>query len=94
MKTVFLIASAVYIAVLSLVSAVCVIYDKSAAKKHGRRISEKTLILLGFFGAATTEYAVMKIIHHKTLHKKFMIGLPLFAAVHIFILLLLYFKAF
>lgn len=94
MNPAFFAIVSVYIAVLSLITAVCVIYDKSAARRHKRRISENALMLLGFFGAAVTEYIVMKIIHHKTLHKKFMIGLPLFAIVHIALLCILYFKPF
>lgn len=94
MNPTFFSAILVYIAVLSLAAIVCVIYDKAAAKRHKKRISEKSLFLLGFFGAAAAEYAAMKLIHHKTLHKKFMICLPLFAIAHIALLCVLYFKIF
>lgn len=30
-------------------------------------------------------YITMKLIHHKTRHKKFMIGIPIFIGVHIFL---------
>lgn len=66
-----------YLAAISLVSFFATVIDKSKARKGKRRISEKTLILLAVFGGAVCEYATMKIIRHKTLHKKFMIGLPL-----------------
>lgn len=73
----------IYLAVISLVAVVITIYDKAAAKKGKRRISEKALMLTGFFGGATAMYAVMNAIRHKTKHKKFMIGLPLFIFLHI-----------
>lgn len=45
-------------------------------------------MLLGFFGGALAEYLTMKAIRHKTLHKKFMIGLPLFILIHVAIIAL------
>ncbi len=65
-----------YAAVISLVTAIVTVYDKLAAKKGAWRIPEKTLLLLGLFGGAAAELAVMLMIRHKTRHKKFMIGLP------------------
>ena len=94
MKENLLFVTAVYIAAVSVISVVCVIYDKYAAKRSKRRISEKALMLLGFFGAAAVEYIAMVAVRHKTLHKKFMIGLPLFVIFHAVILSLIYFKIF
>ena len=74
---------AVYFAAVSLLGVVLVLADKRAAVKHRWRISEKTLMLVGFFGGALFEYITMKLIRHKTLRKKFMIGLPLMIAFHI-----------
>lgn len=68
---------AVVFAVFSLVAVVLTVYDKLSAKRHKRRIPEKTLLFVGILGGAAMEYITMKVIHHKTLHKKFMIGLPL-----------------
>lgn len=67
----------VIFACFSLFSVILTVYDKLAAKRHRRRIPESTLIWFGILGGAALEYITMKIIHHKTLHKKFMIGLPL-----------------
>lgn len=60
--------------------------DKSAAIKGKRRISEKTLMLVGLCGAAVPMFITMKCIHHKTKHIKFMLGLPLEALLHIAII--------
>ena len=73
----------IYLAVVSVISIVITVYDKSVSKKGKRRVPEKTLMLFGFFGGATSMYAVMQIIRHKTNHKKFMIGLPLFIVLHL-----------
>lgn len=69
-------ALSVYYVFGALVCVIVTVFDKSAAVGHKRRVSEKTLILLAVFFCAIAEYATMKIIRHKTLHKKFMIGLP------------------
>ena len=58
-------------------------FDKLAAKKGWSRVPEKTLIWLavafGSVGAALGMY----LFHHKTLKKKFSIGLPLILFAHI-----------
>lgn len=60
--------------------------DKKAAIKGKRRVPEKTLILVGLCGAAVPMFITMRIIHHKTKHIKFMLGLPLEALLHITII--------
>ncbi len=81
-----------YILMINIVASITVVIDKKKAIKHKQRISEKNLMLLGLFGGALGEYLTMKSIHHKTLHKKFMIGLPLEIVLHIIILILIYLK--
>lgn len=66
----------VYFAAISLVTSFLTVLDKILAKKGKRRISEATLLTLAIMGGAAAEYLTMKAVHHKTLHKKFMIGLP------------------
>ena len=61
---------------INVVSAISTIYDKRQAIRQGRRVRERTLILMGIFGGAVAMWVTMKIIRHKTKHKKFMIGLP------------------
>ena len=51
--------------------------DKSRAKKHKRRVPEKTLFLTAAFGGSIAMYLTMLTVRHKTKHKRFMIGLPL-----------------
>lgn len=78
--------AAVYFSIISLVSIIVTVADKSHAKRQKWRTPEKTLLLLGFFGGALSEYITMKVIRHKTQHKKFMIGLPTIMVFHVVLL--------
>lgn len=77
MRQELLYVAAFYFAVISLVTAAITIADKIKAKKGAFRIPENTLIVLALLGGSAAEYFTMRLIRHKTLHKKFMIGLPL-----------------
>ena len=50
--------------------------DKYKAKKGKWRISEATLLLMAFWGGSIGAWLGMKAFHHKTMHKKFYIGVP------------------
>lgn len=76
----------IYFAVISAVAVIITIADKTAAKKNLWRIPEATLMLIGLFGGALPMFVTMRVIRHKTKHKKFMIGLPLEIALHAAIL--------
>lgn len=74
----------IFFAILMSVISVCMVYfDKTFAKKEMRRISEKSLFIVGFLGGALAEYIAMQHFRHKTLHKRFMIGLPIIFIVQI-----------
>ena len=75
-----------YFVVISFVSVIVCAADKVRAKKVEWRIRERTLFLLAVLGGSAAMYAVMRIIRHKTKHKRFMIGLPLIAAAQIALL--------
>ena len=68
--------------IISLVSVILTVYDKSASWKRGRRIPERVLLLCAFFGGALAMYVTMQLIRHKTQHSNFMIPLPIFILVH------------
>lgn len=67
----------VYFLAVSLITALITAIDKYKAKRGSFRISEATLFALAAIGGALGEYLTMRLIRHKTLHKRFMIGLPL-----------------
>ena len=67
----------IYLAAVSLVAVIMTVSDKSRARKHKRRIAEKTLFGTAVLGGSAAMYLTMIAIRHKTKHKRFMIGLPL-----------------
>lgn len=83
----------VYFVVINIAAAIMTVVDKRRAINDKWRISEKALLLIGFFGGAAGEYLTMKKIHHKTKHGKFMIGLPLEIMMHVVIIALIIAKA-
>ena len=67
----------IYLAVISIVSVIVTVYDKTAAKvatKH--RTRESTLLLLSLIGGSVAMFVTMLLIRHKTKHLKFMLGIP------------------
>ena len=51
--------------------------DKYKAKKNKWRISEATLLTMAAIGGSIGAWAGMRLLHHKTMHKKFKYGIPL-----------------
>lgn len=82
----------IWLAVISTVAVILTAADKISAKRGGWRIPEATLMLIGLFGGALAMLITMKLIRHKTLHKKFMLGLPFEIVFHIaLIITIIYF---
>ena len=68
----------IYLLAINIVAISLTIYDKIASKKFRKnRIRENVLLLIGALGGAISMYITMKLIRHKTCHKKFMVGLPI-----------------
>lgn len=71
--------SQIIIGCLLLVNVVTfIIYgiDKYKAIKEKWRIPEATLLLMAVFGGSIGAWLGMRAFHHKTMHKKFYIGVP------------------
>lgn len=79
-----------YFVVISLLTFAVTFADKRKAIKGKRRIPEKTLFILAFLGGSVSEYITMKTIRHKTLHKRFMIGLPVIIILQILAIVTFY----
>lgn len=62
--------------VISLIAAIITIFDKQSAKSKSWRVPEKTLLLISVLGGSAAMLAIMLLIHHKTRHIKFMLGIP------------------
>ncbi len=71
---------ALYLLVMSIVAIAVTVHDKKAAKRHRRRVPERVLLILAALSGCVAMYVTMRVIHHKTLHPKFMIGIPIIFA--------------
>lgn len=80
----------IFIALLCLNLVAFVVYgiDKRLAQKSQRRISEATLLGIAFMGGALGAWIAMYTFRHKTLHTKFVLLVPLFLALHIYLIYL------
>lgn len=58
-------------------AAVLTASDKRRAKQGRRRTAESTLFLVAWLGGAAGMYLTMRVVRHKTKHRRFMWGLPL-----------------
>lgn len=77
----------IYISIVSIIAILLTIYDKIASKKFKRnRIRENVLLFLAFIGGGLSMYITMRLIKHKTRHKKFMLGIPIMVIFHFFII--------
>lgn len=79
-----------YLAGISAVAAIVTVFDKLSAKAHRWRVPEKTLLLISAFGGSVAMYAVMRMIHHKTRHSKFMVGIPFIIVIQAVLIVLLF----
>ena len=82
----WLFGALVYLLVVSAAAVWLTVSDKLRAQKNKRRIAESSLLLVALFGGALAEYCTMRCIRHKTLHKRFMIGLPCMLLLHLLLI--------
>lgn len=63
---------------MSVTSVIVTVYDKIASKHNPRhRVREMTLLFVAALGGGVTMLLTMLFIRHKTLHVKFMLGIPI-----------------
>lgn len=67
----------VYIAIISIISVILVIFDKIKAQKSEWRVRETTLFLFAVLGGSAFMYFTMCIVRHKTQKNQFVFGIPL-----------------
>ncbi len=68
-----------YVAVISVISVIICLYDKSISKfrRANLRTAEKTLFILSALGGSVAMLITMLLTRHKTKHLSFMLGIPL-----------------
>ena len=76
----YLILFLIYLLVINFYAVVITVSDKKLAKSEARRVPEKKLFITAALGGSLGMYITMRKIRHKTLHKRFMIGIPLIMA--------------
>lgn len=82
-----------YYTLISLASFFVTLADKRRARLHRWRVPEATLFWLSAIGGAAAMYAAMRLSRHKTLKRRFMIGIPCIAAVQAALLILVHQRA-
>ena len=65
-----------YLLIVNAVAFLLMLIDKIKAKKNLWRIKESTLMLWAAIGGSIGALAGMYTFRHKTLHRKFTIGIP------------------
>lgn len=67
----------IYLLFVNIVAVFVTCIDKNNAIKEKYRVPENLLFVVSIFGGSIFMYITMKLIRHKTKHKRFMIGLPI-----------------
>ena len=75
-----------YLLLLNGIAFVLFGIDKLKARKGRWRIPERSLLVVALLGGSIGAWLGIKVWHHKTLHKKFSIGVPLIICLQIGIL--------
>ena len=67
----------IYLVAINVVTFFMYGIDKWKAKRSKWRISEATLLGMAVIGGSIGAWLGMRVWHHKTMHKKFQLGIPL-----------------
>jgi len=66
-----------YLTAVSVAAAILTICDKWCSRRKRQRVPEAVLFFAAILGGSAAMYVTMLLIRHKTLHKRFMLGLPI-----------------
>jgi uncharacterized membrane protein YsdA (DUF1294 family) len=72
----------IYLAIINVFAFTLMSYDKSLARRGGRRIRERTLLLAAAVGGSLGALIAMRSRRHKTKHAAFSVGIPVLFIVH------------
>lgn len=79
----------IYLCIINALSFLLMLIDKQKAKKNRWRIPEQTLLGVCAIGGSAGGLLAMILLRHKTLHKRFSIGIPAMVVIHLAALYLL-----
>jgi len=80
----------IYLVAMNVVTFFMYGIDKWKAKRSKWRISEATLLGMAVIGGSIGAWLGMRVWHHKTMHKKFQLGIPLILIIQLAIVIWLY----
>ena len=92
MNTTVMIIGAVVMAIMGIAAFALMGYDKNQAKKHGRRVPEKTLFLVTALFGGLGGVLGMSVFRHKTKHWYFVVFFPLFLVIQVGLIVFLSLK--
>jgi len=81
-----------YLIIINFIAVLTTVIDKHNAKNHLWRVPENVLLLISVLGGSPFMLLTMYAIHHKTRHKKFMLGIPVIITLQILTVYYLFFK--
>ena len=79
-----------YLLIVNVLAFIIYGFDKYQARKAGRRIPEATLLIWAGIGGSIGAWMGMKLLHHKTLHKKFKYGIPILITMQVTFVVYMY----
>jgi len=80
---------AIYLLAINLAAFILFAADKARARRHGRRIPERALLLPAALGGSIGALLAMRLYRHKTKKNKFRFGVPLLLLLQALIVFLL-----
>ena len=83
--------SMIYFLIVNCIGFIIMTIDKSKAKHHLYRISEKALFTVAIIGGSLGVWLGMYLFHHKTKHWYFVWGIPMIVIIQMMIIYKLYF---
>ncbi|MEN6391372.1 MAG: DUF1294 domain-containing protein [Syntrophomonas sp.] len=78
-----------YLMIINTICYFMFFWDKRLATRGRRRISEKSLFLAAGLGGSMGGLLAMYMFRHKTLHRKFKLGMPLILIIQLALLVYL-----
>ncbi len=89
MNKIFAVIGIIYILAANVYAVYLTVHDKKASMTNKKRVSENTLMIVAALSGCVGMYLAMRVIHHKTKHPKFMLGIPAIFIAEVIIAVLL-----